>query len=72
MPAGPQAIPSRCRTGDPGSAPSPAVATGRRLGTTKESTMMDKENEDKTIVLSPDDLDVLITYTIDDEIDFKQ
>jgi len=33
---------------------------------------MDKENEDKTIVLSPDDLDVLITYTIDDEIDFKQ
>src|SRR5258707_8265873 len=37
-----------------------------------ESTMMDKENEDKTIVLSPDDWDVLITHTIDDEIDSKQ
>jgi hypothetical protein len=34
--------------------------------------MTDKENEDETIVLSPDDWDVLITYTIDDEIDSKQ
>jgi hypothetical protein len=34
--------------------------------------MTDKENEDETIVLSPDDWDVLTAYTIDDEIDSKQ
>jgi hypothetical protein len=34
--------------------------------------MADKESEGETIVLGPDDWDVLTTYTIDDEIDSKQ